>query len=555
MRRVTMRTRTATAALVAGMLAITTAGCGGGNTGSGGGGGTSGKNTTFVYGASADPITLDGAYVSDGESLRVVRQIFENLVTTKPGGTDIEPWLAEKYTPSDGGKTWTFDLKKNVKFSDGTAFDAAAVCFNFNRWFHFVTPVQQTSAYYFQTVFGAFADKPSQSLYKSCDAKDDSTAVIHLTKPSAAFISALSLPSLSIASPTALKKYKADEVGGSPDQPQFKGSYGNKNPIGTGPFKLQSWVRGDKLVLVRNDAYWGKKPKLQKIIIKPIADGSARRQALESGDLDAYDNVSPGDVQPLKSNSQFQILERPSFNVAYVGFNQMKKPFDNLKIRQAVAYALNRPALIKAKYGAGAEVAKEFMPKSLFGYSDNVQTYDYNPAKAKQLIKQSGVKDLTIQFWYPTNVSRPYMPDPAANFQAFKRDLEAVGFKVQPKTQPWDSGYTTSTQAGKAPIYLLGWTGDFGDPDNFIGTFWQGDQPQWGMKNGSKLSNMLDAAEKETDRAKRAKLYQAANEESMRELPGVPYATTKPAIALKATVHGYVPSPLGSESFAPVTIG
>src|SRR5690606_4888799 len=128
------------------------------------------------------------------------------------------------------------------------------------------------------------------------------------------FISAMTMPSFSIASPEALKKYKADEVGGSPEQPQFKGTFGSKNPVGTGPFELESWTRGDKLTLTRNDDYWGEKAKLSKVIIRPIAEGTARRQALESGEIDGYDNASPGDIQPLKDKG-FQVLERPAFNV------------------------------------------------------------------------------------------------------------------------------------------------------------------------------------------------------------------------------------------------
>jgi peptide/nickel transport system substrate-binding protein len=539
---------------IAASVALAVTACGGGDTGQTGTGGASGGGgATFVYGASSDPVTLDGAFVSDGESLRPIRQIFEGLVTTKPSSTEIQPQLAESWEASDGGKTWTFKLHTGVKFTDGTPFNAAAVCFNFDRWFGFVDPIQQTSAYYFQTVFGAFKDKAADSLYKSCEAPSDDTAVINLTAPNSAFISALSLPSFSFGSPDALKKYDADKVGGSPDQPQFTGSYGNEHPTGTGPFKFVSWTRGDKLVLTRNDDYWGTKPALKDIIIKPIADNGARRQALQSGAIDGFDNVAPGDIDPLKQ-ANFQILERPSFNVAYLGFNVKQKPLDNPKIRQAIAYALNRDALIKAKYGPGAEVAKEFMPPSLFGYSNDVPTYNYDPAKAKELIKESGVTNPTLTFWYPTNVSRPYMPDPVANFQAFKSDLEAVGFKVVPKSAPWSSGYLTTAQAGKAPLYLLGWTGDFGDPDNFVGTFFKGDQPQFGLGSDSEISKMLTAAAQETDVDKRTADYVAANNTIMQYLPGVPYAHTKPGIALSPKVHGYEASPTGSESFAPITM-
>ena len=133
----------------------------------------------FVYGASSDPVTLDGAFVSDGESLRPIRQIFEGLVTTKPSSTEIQPQLAESWEASDEGKTWTFKLHTGVKFTDGTPFNAAAVCYNFDRWFNFVDPIQQTSAYYFQTVFGAFKDKAGDSLYDvfECRSTDDLVAL------------------------------------------------------------------------------------------------------------------------------------------------------------------------------------------------------------------------------------------------------------------------------------------------------------------------------------------------------------------------------------------
>src|SRR6202022_2708617 len=189
---------------------------------------------------------------------------------------------------------------------------------------------------------------------------------------------------------------------------------------------------------------------------------------------------------------------RPAFNVGYVGFNQAKPPLDNPKIRQAIAYALNRQALVTAKYPAGSEVAKEFMPPSLFGYAPDVTQYNYDVSKAKQLIAEPGVVNPTLEFWYPTNISRPYIPGPSANFQAFKADLEAVGFKVVPKSAPWKPSYVQSIDAGDAQIYLFGWTGDFGDPDDFVGVFFRSQQKAWGFNNPD-IFKALDAARTETD--------------------------------------------------------
>ena len=562
-----MRLRTWRGVAAVGLaLALTAAACGGDDDdGEGGGtgtttGGAQKRGGTLVFGASADPTSMDGAYVSDGESLRVIDQLFETLVTTERGGTAPAPALAKSWSASADGLAWTFQLQTGVKFHDGTAFNAKAVCFNFDRWYNFKGIQQAESvSYYWRTVFGGFAtpadaDSPAESLYRSCEARSDSEAVINLTKPSSSFLAGLAVPAFSIASPDALTKYEADKVSGTADTPRFDGTFGTQHPIGTGPFKLESFTPNDRLVMVRNDDYWGEKAILDRLIFRPIADGPARRQALESGEIQGYDFVDPGDISSLKA-AGFQILERPAFNVGYVAFNQAKPPFDNAKIRQAVAHALNREALVKAKYPPGAQVAKEFMPPELFGYEPNVTNYNYDPDKAKKLISEAGLgANPTLEFWYPTNVSRPYMPDPAANFQAFKADLEAVGFKVEAKSAPWRPEYTQKTNAGEYPMYLLGWTGDFGDPDNFVGTFFQTKQFAWGFDN-AQIFSKLDEAEKETDQKKREALYKEANKLIMDFLPGVPYVHTRPALAFAKNVRGYVPSPVSLEPFSIVSLG
>jgi peptide/nickel transport system substrate-binding protein len=524
-----------------------------GSAGGGGGGGGAKQGGTLVFAASSDPVSLDPAFISDGESIRLTNQIYEGLVKTKPGSTEIEPSLAKSWTSSSDAKSWTFQLQQGVKFHDGTPFNAAAVCANFDRWYNFKGLLQSDSvSYYWVSVFGGFSDHKEPSLYRSCEAKGDSTAVINLTAPSASFLAALSLSAFAIQSPTALKKYDADKVSGTEDAPKFQGSYGLEHPTGTGALKFESFAANDKVVLVRNPDYWGPKSILDKVIVRTIPDLAARRQALEAGEIQGYDNADPNDVEQLKD--KYQVMQRPAFNVAYVGFNQKKKPLDNPKIRQAVAYALNREALIKAKYPPGSEVAKEFMPPQVQGYNPDVTQYAYDPNKAKQLIAESGVKNPTIEFWYPTSVSRPYMPDPGANFQAFKSDLEKVGFKIVSKSAPWRPDYLNATQAGKAPMYLLGWTGDFGDADNFIGVFFQKFKPEWGFQN-KEIFSQLDAAERETDPAKRVEMYKQANKTIMDFLPGVPYAHTGPFLVFTKNVKGYVPSPVTTELFSTVSLG
>ena len=216
---------------------------------------------------------------------------------------------------------------------------------------------------------------------------------------------------------------------------------------------------------------------------------------------------------------------------------------------------LDREAVVKNFYAGRGQVATQFMPPSLFGYSDNVQKYPYDPAKAKSLLKKAGVQmPLKVDFWYPTDVSRPYMPDPKRNFEAFAASLNKSGFKVVPHSAPWSPDYVGRVDEGKAGgLNLIGWTGDYGDPDNFIGTFFQQPTDQFGFQN-EEIFNTLNKAERETDAAKRTELYKEANEEIMRFLPGVPYVNTKPALAFQSSVKGYVPSPVSLEPFSTVSI-
>ena len=556
--------------LVTLLLALGLAGCGGDDDDEGAGD-TSGATDTgggeaggdLVFGTAADPVVLDGALVSDGESLRAIDQIYETLVSLKPGTTELEPGLAESWEISEDGLTYTFKLRDGVVFHDGEPFNAEAVCANFDRWYNFSGPLQNPSAsYYWQTVFGGFAEltpdsgAPEDSYYESCEAPDEGTAVITLTKPSSAILGALSLSSFSIASPKALTEFGADD--GTVDADgvfQPTGTFGTEHPIGTGPFKFDSWERGSRLTLVRNEDYWGDKAQLDSLVFTPIPDNAARLQALQAGDIQGYDLVEPQDIETLAADSSLQVLDRPAFNVGYVGINQAKPPMDKLEVRQAIAHGLDRQGVVDAFYAGRGEVAKEFMPPDVLGYADDVTEYDFDPEKSKQLLQDAGLTlPVEIEFWYPSDVSRPYMPDPKRNFEAFKASLEKSGFKVTPKTAPWSPDYLGNVDEGNTQVYLLGWTGDFGDADNFVGTFFQNAQPAWGFEN-QEIFDLLDQAETETDPDARIALYQDANRAIMDFLPGVPYVHTSPALAFRADVQGYVPSPVSLESFAPVTIG
>ncbi len=525
-------------------------------------GGASSARPTLVFAGASDPTYLDPSLVSDGESFRVTEQIFEGLIYLKPGTTKVEPRLALKWKLHGDNKTWTFWLRHGVKFHDGSAFNAGAVCANFNRWYNWKGPFQDASAtYYYQAIYGGFKhnENPdlSKPLFRSCRAFGQYRVVVKLRRKSGSFFPSLVISSFAMQSPTAMKKYGADE--GELRNGSFvpTGSYPFSHPTGTGPFKFSSWRVGEKLELVRNNTYWGVKPKLGKLIVRPIGTTTGRLQALQTGEVNAYDLAAPQDVPTIQQNSKLKVLKRPAFNVAYVTIHQGPgSPMNDIKVRQAVAYGLNRAQVVKQFYYGTGKVANEFMPPSLYGYSDKVQKYSYNPTKAKQLLNSSSCHvPCKVDFWYPTEVSRPYMPDPVRNFQGFAASLNSSGFEVTPHSAPWRPTYVAKVNDGTAgDLNLIGWTGDYGDPDNFLGTFFKSYSGQFGFTNAA-IFNILTKAANEPNFQKRVKLYQKANIMIMKYLPGVPYAHATPALGAEKRIQKLIATPVGGVWFQFTSFG
>jgi peptide/nickel transport system substrate-binding protein len=514
------------------------------------------KAGTLVFAGASDPTYLDPALVSDGESFRVTEQMFEGLVKLKPGTTKIVPALATKWKLSGAGKTWTFTLRKGVKFHDGTPWNSAAACYNFNRWYNWTGPFQDPSAtFYYQATYGGFKKNEvanlSAPLFRSCTAAGRYKIVIRLNRASGVFFPSLVIQSFAMQSPTAMKRYGADEATLAGGAFRATGSYAFQHPTGTGPFKFSSWTIGQKVELVKYNGYWGKKARLDRVIIRPISNNEARFQALKTGEINAFDLAPPQDISSLTSDSRLKAIKRPAFNVAYVTIHQGPgSPMNDLKVRQAVAYGLNRAAVVKNFYYGTGRVAHEFQPPSLFGYSTKVPKYTYNPTKAKALLNSSSCKvPCKVDFWYPTEVSRPYMPDPQRNFQAFAASLEASGFNVVAHSAPWRPTYVPKVNEGSAgDLNLIGWTGDYGDPDNFLGTFFRNFNPQFGFNN-SAITGILNRALNQPNFKKRVALYKAANILIMKYLPGVPYAHATPALGAEKRVTKLIATPVGGVWF------
>jgi peptide/nickel transport system substrate-binding protein len=523
------------------------------------GAGAGATGGTLVFGAPGAPDMFDPIFATDGENFRPARQMFDTLITYEQGSAELVPGLATSWTPSENGTVWTFKLREGVRFHDGTPFNAEAVCFNFNRWVNLPNAAAQSQATYYSDTFEGYANNQVEGVgdpvYNSCSAPDPNTAVIRLNRAKGAFPAAFGLTSLSISSPTALQQYNADQIEQSGEAFTYS-SYANEHPTGTGPFKFESFDRAANTVtLVRNDDYWGEKAKVDRLIFRIIPDENARKQELQAGTIQGYDLPNPADWEQLRSDG-FNVLVRPPFNILYLGINQKNNPaLRDIRVRQAIAHAIDRESLVRNQLPEGAVVATQFMPDTVDGYAPDLTPIPYDPDRARALLAEAGASNLTVTFYYPTEVTRPYMPNPTNIFTALAENLRQVGITVNPVAQPWNGGYIDSTTVnGIQDLHLLGWTGDYNDAGNFIGNFFGRPKPEFG-ENDPAMYQAITAADATVDPAAHAAAYEQVNRDIMQKyLPAVPISSSPPALVVAENVQGLIPSPLTDERFFTVTV-
>lgn len=513
---------------------------------------------TLIAGLPGDMVLADPTLVSDSNSSQIEAQVVQGLVGLKPGTNSvIIPVLAADLpTASADGLTYTFTLRQGVKFHDGTDFNADAVVSNYDRQKNAPKALQGDYNYYFGAVFGFGAD----SNLESVTATDASTVVFKLKAPQSNFLLATTLPQFGIQSPTALKAGDADNPDPS-KSPYAQGQGGTgKSMVGTGPFMFKEWTPNDHVTIVKNPSYWdtANAAHLDAVTFKPYADQTAELNALQAGDIDWAQTISPTDIKTLQADPAYTVVDRgASCNEFHLSLNNADKPFDNLQIRQAVAYALNKQSYIDAFYAGLAKPADNFMPPSAAYYKPlNLPTYD--PQKAKDLIASSGVpaSGLNVTFYYPSDVARPYMPDPKGLAEAIARDLEAVGFKITFKTEGWRTGYLTDSSSGKFPMDLLGWTCDWAGPDNFLVTdlfYFNGSKPNPQFNYGPpELKAAFVKGQAATSDADAQAAWSQAQDILAKDLPIVPILNSTPPAAEAAYVKDFVGSGNIIEMFNPV---
>lgn len=493
----------------------------------------------LIYGRGGDSVSLDPAKETDGESLNVCDNIFDTLVQFKDGTTEIEPALAQSWEVSADGLRYTFRLRPNVSFHDGTPFNAEAVVFSLMRQHD-----PKHEAYKYAQVWSYWQDMGMDKLVSAIEAVDDKTVRMTLRSPSAPFLANLAMSFASVVSPTAVRKFKAEFA---------------RNPVGTGPFKFVSWTKNEKIVLDANKGFWAGQPKLARVIFRAYPDAATRLNAFLAKEIHMMNLPTPDQVSTIRQKRpEAKIIEEPAMNVAYLAFNTGKGPFSNPKVRRALNMAVNKDAIIKGVYAGMGIPAVNPIPPSLWGYNSSIAAYQFNQAKARQLLSEAGYpKGFESELYFPP-VSRPYMPDAKRVAEAIQADFKAIGVKVQLTTHEW-AVYLDKTKKGEHPMALLGWTGDNGDPDNFLSVLLSGDNAKSPASNiafydNAKVTQILRDAQKVTVQKKRAEMYKQVQQLIHQDAPWIPIAHSRVAMPMDPRVQGFVLQPNGSRRFFKVSL-
>jgi peptide/nickel transport system substrate-binding protein len=496
---------------------------------------------TLVYGSGGDPVSLESGNINDTNSAIVQNQIYDTLTRVRPGTTTLTPGLASSWTANADRSIWTFNLRRNVKFQDGTPFNADAVLFNVNRWWNPAASAGEGKTWEsWKLVFGA--SKGPDSVLKSVAKTNDYTVVFTLSRPLANFPDMIGANFFGIASPTAVRK-----IG-----PAYGTPAGGA--VGTGPFALTSWQSGVQVNLKANATYWGGKPRTDALVVRSIKDPSARLNELKTGNVDFACDLNPDSLASIRADKSLTAVLRPSFNVGFLSLNTRQEQLKSLKVRQAIRLALNRSAVVDAFWGELGTADNSFLPPALgWANSRKIGAVTSDPAAAKKLLTEAGYPNgFSIDLWYMP-VSRPYFPTPKPIAEAFAADLQAVGIKVNLKTEDWATYLSDRNKAPGFDMYMIGWTGQFGAPANFYDAFYGPGGVSDSNYANPQVQDLLVRAASAKTRGQQTTLYSQVQDLTDAAAVRIPVVHSRPLCAARASLTNWVPNPANSEQFS--TIG
>ncbi|GAB4557996.1 MAG: ABC transporter substrate-binding protein [Rhizobacter sp.] len=505
--------------------------------------------TTFIYCSEGSPEGFDPGRYTAGTTFNASSQpLFNRLVEFETGGTRLVPGLAERWSVSSDGLVYTFHLRKGVKFHSTDWFkptrelNADDVVFTFDRMINKDNAFQKAVPASFEYASDMGLDANIAKLEKP----DPMTVRFTLKTVDAAFLANMAMDFASIHS----AEY-ADKL--------LKAGTGvelNTKPVGTGPFVFKRYDKDAQIRYAAFESYWGGKAKIDNLIFAITVDSAVRAQKLKAGECHMSAYPKPAEVESLKKDAKLKLMSQNGLNVGYLSLNVKRKPFDSLEVRQAINMAINKKSLVEAVYQGAGAVAVNPIPPTMWSYNRTVKDYEYNPAKARALLAKAGYPNGFETKLWALPVQRPYNPNGAQAAELIQADLAQVGIKAQIVKYEW-AEYLKRAKAGESDIGMFGWTGDNGDPDNFMATL-LGCAAVGGSNYGQWCDKEYDAliqqAKQTTNLAERTKLYERAQVVFKREAPWVPMAHSVVYQPMRSNVEGYKMSPFGSVQFYGVSL-
>ena len=510
----------------------------------------SSSEVTFSYCSEGSPSAFNPQVTTDGSSHNAtVYTIYNRLVEFQKGSTNIIPALAESWDISENRLVYTFNLRKGVKFhttdyfTPTRDFNADDVIFSFNRQRLKEHPFHKVGSGRYEYFEGMEMGKLIQKIEKL----DAHQVRITLAKPASPFLANVAMSFMSIIS----KEY-ADNL-----QKAGKAHEIDTMPVGTGPFVFRRYVKDTLIRYQKHPHYWGTPVKLDNLVFAITTDANVRYQKLKAEECHFVIYPSPSDLEAIRADSNLKVVEGPGLNIGYLAMNTQKKPFDNPLVRKAINHALNKKSYIDAVYLGSAIPAVNPIPPTLWSYDKSIKGYDYDPAKAKALLAQAGLKDgFETELW-TLPVTRPYNPNGKKMGEMMQADLAKVGIRVKLVTYDWPT-YLNKSRVGEHQMIQMGWTGDNGDPDNFLAFLLGCDSVEAGSNLARwcdpEFNQVVSEAKQISEQAQRVELYQKAQKIFQEKVPWVPIAHSVIFRAMNKRVEGYTIDPLGGDAFGLVEL-
>jgi peptide/nickel transport system substrate-binding protein len=482
---------------------------------------------TVIAALVAEPTSLDPGQLTDINSMRLVRNIYDGLTGFEPGTFTIKPLLAESWEISEDGKTYTFKLRQGVNFHDGTPFTADAVKFAFDRMLDPEHPYHETGPFPFASFYFGAIDET--------EVVDASTVRMHLKDPYAPLLNTLAVACGFIPSPEAVKAHGKDY---------------SQNPVGTGPFKFVSWEHNQRVTLEANPDYLEGAPKLQNLVFRPIVEEQTRLTELLSGGVNFIVDVPPDNIEQLKADPTFQFVEQPGPHIWWATINTQIKPLDNVRVRQALNYAVNKEAIVTQILKDTGSVAHTVVPPAIeWAYNPDAQSYPYDPEKAKQLLTEADYADgFEMTFWVTESGSG--MQSPKTMAEAIQADLQAVGITTTIEVAEWGAylDLYNSGMGDTAGLAEMSWMFDTGDPHTVLPLNFSADgYPPNGFNTGRYINERVDELLKQAavslDQEQRGELYKEVQKITSEEAPWIFVDNAKQNAAMLANVKGFQLSP------------